>query len=69
MDAKEQKRLLKDILHNIERDMIGKIDTGKIPENWDGIELREYIADQAKWHKMEKRRAKAYRNTVLVNGL
>lgn len=69
MDAKTQKALLKSILHNIEIDMIGKIESGKIPETWDGMELREYIADQAKWHKMEKRRAKEYRNTVMVNGL
>lgn len=69
MDKKTQKRLVKDISKGVLETILRDIENGKIPESWDGIELRELLSDRVKWHNMEKRRAKDYRNTVAVNGL
>lgn len=42
MDAETQKKLVKSLCDNLASFVIGQIENGKIPENWDGIELREY---------------------------
>jgi len=69
MRPNEQKKLARAIVKHAAESIIRDIEAGKIPENWDGIELREILADRIRWHKMEKRRAREYRNTVIVNGL
>lgn len=69
MNKNEQKKFTRAIVKHAAESVIRDIESGKIPEAWDGIELRELLADRIKWHNMEKRRAREYRNTVLVNGL
>ena len=55
-----------------EREIISKIDSETIPENWDGLELRQIIKDKAEretyldTEKGNKSRYKEYKNTVLV---
>ena len=68
MNRKEQKEFVVSLLANIEISIMNKIDDEVIPANWDGIELRQYIADRT-YRKMDKKRAKEYRNTVLVENL
>ena len=43
----------------------------KMPEEWDGIELREYVADKFTESKAapSERRFRDYRNEVLVRNL
>lgn len=56
-------------------ELTAKVRDGRIPENWDGHELRELLADKFTAERSEplsnKRSAryKAYRNAVLTNNL
>jgi hypothetical protein len=60
------------LVGNVQDEIIKKTD--KFPENWDGIELRWYIADKfsdvvmGSYDKRSKR-YKDYENEVLVNNL
>ena len=69
MKAKNQKELVRELCENLSATVQSKIDDGKIPEEWDGNELRQYISDLVTWHKMDKKRAREYRNTVIINNL
>lgn len=56
-------------------ELTAKVRDGRIPEDWDGHELRELLADKFAAERSEplsnKRstRYKAYRNAVLTNNL
>lgn len=50
MNHKDQKTFVRALCKSIAKDVIAKIESGKIPENWDGIELRQYVADGVAWH-------------------
>lgn len=69
MTKDEQKQIVNSILNHTEEYIYGAINSGKIPESWDGIELREYISSQISWRGMDKKRKKEYDNTILINGL
>jgi hypothetical protein len=70
MDKKTQKKLVKEIAKYAVDSVIRDIENSKIPEEWDGIELRQIISDRVAWHKMmENKRMREYKNTVMVNGL
>lgn len=69
MDAETQKKLVKSLCDNLASFVIGQIENGKIPENWDGIELREYLAEQTIIRPISGKRKKDYKNTIIVNGL
>jgi len=70
MNAQQQKTLTEDITRRAAEFVTKQIESGKIPESWDGIELREYLADTIRWNSpMDKRRKREYNNTVMVNGL
>lgn len=76
MAPSEQRRFIRQLIGNVKKDLIAKVP--KIPREWDGIELRQWIADaftdatcgyskrkELTW----KRRFRAYRNEVLVRNL
>lgn len=44
MTRAEQRRFVKELASNVTAEVIGQIDSGKLPENWDGHELRELLA-------------------------
>lgn len=76
MTRDDQKELLQDLAGSIVAEMCAKIDAGKVPEEWDGIELRQWFIDQARvgasdylQRKENRRRAKEYRAVVYNNGL
>lgn len=46
MDKEQQKKVIKEIIDYELRTMLKLIDDGKIPEEWQGVELRHYIATQ-----------------------
>jgi hypothetical protein len=69
MTPEEQKQLTREIAQYATEGIIKDIDNGKIPENWNGIELRLLLCDRISWHSNDKKILRAYRNTVIVNGL
>jgi hypothetical protein len=73
MDAKEQKYFITELCNNIAVKLLNEIDDNKIPDTWDGCELRQLIADEANYMahylKDNKRRYREYKNTVLINNL
>ena len=69
MNREEQKKLVQELATNTAESIVKDIEAGRIPEDWDGLELRQLIADHIAWHNMGRRRRAAYANTVLVNNL
>lgn len=77
MNRGEQKQFVRELVDSIVEDLCGKIDEGKIPEHWDGHELRvllsEKFEDSAKISVIRTSprhsRARDYHNTVLTKGL
>ena len=70
MTKKEQRQFIINICDNLKTNMLEK--TESIPENWDGYELRQYLADKASeflYLKMDKQRKKNYENDILINNL
>lgn len=45
----------------------------RMPDSWDGLELRQLVADQAvsnaKWVAMSNKRKRAYKNAVMTRGI
>jgi hypothetical protein len=72
MDTANQKRIVIELLANVGNAIQHDIDTGKVPPEWDGWELRQLAADrfanQSRLGENQKR-LNAYRHTVLVKGL
>jgi hypothetical protein len=71
MTKQEKIQFVKDLFSGMETRIIQNIENGNIPEEWDGIELRWLVSDIAEenTYKGDKRRAKEYNNTVIVNNL
>lgn len=73
MEQKEQIDFVKVLIETLKIEILNKIKDGKIPDNWDGIELRQYISDCFSdcTYKMMLRgkRKRDYKNTVIVNNL
>ena len=72
MQTEDQKRIVTELLTTVGNTIQHDIDTGKIPPEWDGWELRQLTADRfANQSRLaeDKKRLSAYRNTVLVKGL
>jgi len=47
MTSEEQKQFVFKLCTTIARSIVAQIDDGKIPEDWNGIELRWLIAERA----------------------
>jgi hypothetical protein len=77
MTTKEQIDFVKGLSDNIMGDIVRRIRMGRIPENWDGHELRCLLADLHEQSanmthirtKKRSKRAKDYHNTVIVHNL
>ena len=73
MTKYQQITFITDLAHNVTNEMLKDIDTKGIPEEWDGIELRWWIADRFSqvviWNTGSKKRRREYDNHVLVNNL
>ncbi len=70
MTKDEQVLFVDALTKDLAKQLIKKIDEGKIPENWDGIELRWYMQEQISWERKDQnKRKRAYKNTCMVNGL
>ncbi len=72
MLTKEEKiKFIEDILDIMRESLLKKVD--KMPEEWDGYELRRLIADYAEekiaYFEMNKPRLRAYDNTRIVRNI
>lgn len=71
MDRNDKRRFIEDLTANIKEEIINRIP--RMPEEWDGIELRRYIAEKfnelGNFGEMSRSRAKNYKNEVLVRNL
>lgn len=77
MNKGEQKTFVRELADNIVKEICGHIDDGKVPEEWDGHELRVLLADafdrsaRMSLIRTEPRRGRSrdYHNTVRVRNL
>lgn len=73
MDKQEQIRFVNELVNGLRASIIGSIESNKVPDNWDGFELRQYVADWAReniaWTDMKRGRKMAYNNTRIINNL
>ena len=71
MTKREQHRFVRDLLRSIQRDIRDAIRTNGIPRSWDGIELREYIAEKADRSRAPRalvgQRAQTYRHLITIS--
>jgi hypothetical protein len=71
MTQAEQRRFIRELIGNVKKEVIANVP--KMPEYWNGIELRQYIAD--KFHDciitgtMDRARLKDYNNTIATTNL
>ena len=74
MTRKDQKQFVENLCNSIKHEIQSKIDSEIIPENWDGVELRQLINEKTSRetyldrNKRDKR-YKEYTNTVLINNI
>ena len=72
LDKAEKIGLVNDLVDSVKAKIIDAIKNGKIPDDWDGHELRRLIADrfgEVAYIKMDRRRLKDYKNVVLTQNL
>jgi len=72
MKSKEQIQFVTDLTNAVRDKIIKQIETGKIPETWDGIELRWLLRDKFEAQtssRVDKKRKREYNNTVLVENI
>lgn len=73
MNTEEQKTFVRELSETIAADICEQIDAGKIPENWDGIELRNLLkyrhSSSARMYSGTSKRIRNANNTILINNL
>ncbi len=70
MTTRDQRRFVSELLRSIQADIMHAIDTELIPRSWDGIELREYLAEKTQrsraTHVLVGQRARDYDNHITI---
>lgn len=72
MDSKDQIQFVTDLTNAVRDKVIERIEKGKIPETWDGIELRWLLRDKFENQvssSVDRKRKREYNNTVLVENI
>lgn len=77
MNREQQEMLVRDISLNIADEIVTQIMAGKIPDTWDGHELRALLAERHASsaamslvvREPRRKRSRDYRNTVITNNL
>ncbi|NCX56251.1 MAG: hypothetical protein EBW87_03530 [Burkholderiaceae bacterium] len=69
MDSDQKTKFIRDLTTSVVMDIIASV--RKMPEEWDGHELRQFIADKFAWNTtaMTRSRMKDYKNEVVVRNL
>jgi hypothetical protein len=78
MSPEQQKKIVTDLCNSVRDKLLERIDDFDIPEEWDGLELRQLVAEVF-WQErtigngrsidFRSRRARAYHDIVLVENL
>jgi hypothetical protein len=71
MDTQDKLEFVESIVSRVLAEIQADIQTGKIPESWDGIELRWLLAERMNGitYTGSKKRKADYNNTVIINNL
>jgi len=72
MTKEEQRNLVTVLATSVVHSVLVDISEGKVPEDWDGHELRELLADRFSRQRTDAvkgKRKTAYTHTLIVNGL
>lgn len=73
MTSIKQREFTCELIANVQDHIFAQINDGKIPINWDGVELREYVKDcfQRAVQGMgpSHKRLSDYRNDIIVHNL
>jgi hypothetical protein len=74
MTGPARKRFIRELIRNVQKTLIDN--SSKMPEGWNGIEIRQYVADKFAEQTINnrddadmRRRFKDYRNEVIVRNL
>lgn len=71
MNKDEQRAFVTELINNVKEDLLSNVK--RVPEDWDGHELRQWIADrfQAASYTLKEQRSRyrAYKNAVRVHNL
>ena len=69
MKISEQKQFVRDLVKSVQSEILEN--TFDMPSDWDGIELRQYIADKfsEQVFEMSGARKRNYKNAVIVTNL
>lgn len=72
MNSKEEQiEFVNELCKEIAKGIVNQIENGKVPAEWDGIELRWLVQEHAStnWGNKDKKRKREYNNIVIVNNL
>lgn len=75
MTRDEQRHFVHELSATIAEEIVKQIDDGKVPSEWNGIELRWLLSERHKQSAAmcsgydESKRKRKFSNTVLVNNL
>jgi len=73
MTIPDKIQFVNELIESVRHDIIKKIERSNIPDEWDGIELRQYMADRFNdvviSGTMSRTRKREYNNSVLINNL
>jgi len=71
MTAKEKQSFIQELMAAMEKRMLKCVE--RMPEDWDGVELRQFIADTANHNTMPQllkgKRKREYENAKMINNL
>lgn len=72
MTIDEKEKFISDLTTAIKDQLLRNVH--RVPESWDGFELRQWIADTTVYEvgeaiQTDRKRFKNYKNDVLINGL
>ena len=71
IDRAWQIEFVRQLAQTIAGSMIEDIESGRVPDRWDGRQLKQLFADRADrlTYKMDRKERMEYNNTVLVENL
>lgn len=68
LNAEQKREFINDLIESVKETILGNVPN--MPEDWDGNELRRYIADKfSTYTNMGSARLRAYRKTILISDL
>jgi hypothetical protein len=71
MTQQEKIAFVRELVDDVSAAVVTHIESGRVPDGWDGIELRELLSDHflGATRKMGNARREQYNNTVIVSDL